>query len=130
MTNPIRAQGAEAKKQELTEFDCPYGPGENRDAWMAGFGGKTEEVRQPPAPKPSADDQAKGEVVRKGKKGAETAAVQKLAPGGETSLVTTTETADPTQADGPAGEVVIGDPSASSLAAGGGDGMQLEPKKD
>lgn len=130
MTNPIRAQGAEAKKQELTEFDCPYGPGENRDAWMAGFGGKTEEVRQPAPPPPSSDDQANGNVVRKGKKGAKTAAVQKPAPGGETSLVTSTETADPTQADGPAGDVVLGDPSASSLAAGGGDGMQLEPKDE
>jgi hypothetical protein len=53
----IRQQGLEAKKANddntdkdgnvidtgvriTTVQDCPYGPGENRDAWMAGFGGR------------------------------------------------------------------------------------------
>ncbi|MFX7476302.1 hypothetical protein ABTJ13_19385, partial [Acinetobacter baumannii] len=78
-------QGAEAKKLGLSEYDCPYGPGENRDDWMGGFGAKGEKTEEPniPGATTPADDTRE---VRKGKKGAETKAVVKPTGTGETSL--------------------------------------------
>jgi hypothetical protein len=36
----IAEQGEEARELGLTEADCPYLDGENRDAWLAGLNGK------------------------------------------------------------------------------------------
>lgn len=58
----IRAQGREAKRlndeenHNITAHNCPYGPGDNRDAWMAGFGGQEEAVEQVDTSQPTTED--------------------------------------------------------------------------
>ncbi len=58
----IRAQGREAKRlndeenHNITAHNCPYGPGDNRDAWMAGFGGEEEAVEQVDTSQPTTED--------------------------------------------------------------------------
>lgn len=133
----VRQQGRDAKKHnedndgdtgvtQITEHECPYGPGENRDAWMAGFGGQQEAVEQVNTSKPSSDDvrDVAPETVRKGakpKKGHEgdaTKAVVGTTGNGETSLVTKTELADPEASDlVPTPSTIIGDPAASTNPA-------------
>lgn len=126
MTNPVRAQGAQAKELGLTAFDCPYGPGENRDDWFAGAGFKDGDAKQvdPPRASVSTDD---GRTTKKGKKGADAAPVVRPTGTGETSVTTVNETADPQQGDGGGATVTLGDPSASTTAAeNGGDGLTLD----
>jgi len=128
MSSAVHAQGAEAKKLKLSALDCPYGAGENRDAWMKGFGAPTEEVvvEGGEAPVVAAGDR----VVRKGakgKKGQETTkVVTRPAPGAETALETVTVT-DAENGEGVGGEAVIGDPSKSTTAAeNAGDGITVD----
>lgn len=58
----VRAQGREAKRlndeenHNITAHNCPYGPGDNRDAWMAGFGGEEEAVEQVDTSQPTTED--------------------------------------------------------------------------
>jgi len=39
-TNPIAEQGEAAYDLGLTRADCPYGEGDNRDAWIDAFNAK------------------------------------------------------------------------------------------
>lgn len=135
MSKEARAQGAEAKKLELSALDCPYGPGENRDAWMEGAGfGKdgTEQVETPPPADPASTTNVVREPKKKGKgKDAPdpTKAVTRPTPNAETSLQTVTQTAEPQEGEGAGAEAVIGDPSQSTTAAeNGGEGITLNPK--
>lgn len=119
MSNPVRAQGAEAKKLGLTEFDNPYGPGDNHDDWRSGFGVGKDTTEQ-------ADEDGDVHEVRKGKKdGAK--AVVKPTGNGETAVTTVHETADPQAGEGVGAEVTVGDPSASTVAAeNDGEGLTLD----
>lgn len=133
MTAAVRAQGAEAKKAKLSALDCPYGPGENRDAWMSGFGAPKEEVEVVTPNRVAAANETTT-TVRKGaaaKKGQETTkVVTRPAPGAETALETVTVT-DAENGDGVGGEAVIGDPSKSTTAAeADGDGINLDDMSD
>lgn len=135
MSKEATAQGREAKKLELTEFDCPYGPGENRDAWMSGFGAKKEAVEDSTedavrAASASAPDAA-AKTVRKGAKDAETKAVTKPTGNAETAIVTATESAKPEDSESINAEAVIGDPAASTTrAATDGDAGVTRGKKE
>lgn len=152
----VRQQGRDAKKhnddntdkdgnvidtgvRNFTAHDCPYGPGDNRDAWMAGFGGQEEDVEQVDTSKATTQDVrpkgntetvkegAKPKKAGRGKKAGEGAAdatkvVTDVTGTGETSLVTGTQQRDPQAADttGGAAESVIGDPGASTVPDGSG----------
>jgi hypothetical protein len=35
----------------LSAYDCPYGPGDNRDAWLEGFGGRRKRRSSRPTPR-------------------------------------------------------------------------------
>lgn len=145
----VRQQGRDAKKANddntdkdgrtidtsktiFSEHDCPYGPGDARDAWLAGFGGQEEAVEQvdtSPATTQDVRTDAKVETVREGAKpkkaakgkGAQAAAADKtkvvtdVTGTGETSLVTKVVPENPEQSDRvPTPETVIGDPAAST----------------
>ena len=135
MSKEARAQGAEAKKLKLSEFDNPYGPGENHDAWRAGFGVGKDAVEEPniegaTAPHDDTRQVRKGAAPKKGKKG-ETAdgakAVVKPTGTGETAVTTVQETAEPREGEGSGAEVTVGDPNASTTAAeNDGEGLHLE----
>lgn len=43
-SDPIADQGHAAKELGLTEAECPYGEGANRDAWLKGFGTKADDL--------------------------------------------------------------------------------------
>jgi len=145
----IRQQGRDAKaandentdakgniidtgKTTFSEHDCPYGPGDARDAWIAGFGGQEEPIEQADTSKPTTEDvRPKGqtETVREGAKpkkgskaakdaaanaGDKTKVVTDVTGNGETSLVTKVVPVDPEASDRvPTPETVIGDPAAS-----------------
>jgi hypothetical protein len=144
----VRQQGRDAKKANddnrddkgnvidtsktiFTEHDCPYGPGDTRDAWLAGFGGQEEPQEQADTSKPTTQDvrtDAQPETVREGakpkrgaKKGAAaktdaepTKTVVETTGNAETSLVTKVVPVDPQASDRvPTPETVIGDPAAS-----------------
>lgn len=130
---PVRAQGAAAKalnesgEAVIRQEDCPYGPGENRDAWIAGFGGVAETVEQVDTSTPS-DDTVRYEVAEtvKEPKGKKTKASAKDAKTvrtdtsgtAETSLKTVATATNPELADTvPVPEVVVGDPAASTSPA-------------
>lgn len=163
----VRQQGRDAKKhnddntdkdgnvidtgvRNFTAHDCPYGPGDNRDAWIAGFGGQEEAVEQVDATKPTTQDvrpRGNTETVREGAKpkkagkgkageGAAdaTKVTQDVTGTGETSLVTKTEQRDPQASDSLSGaaESVIGDPAASKVPDGSGGTVpgtaEVDPK--
>lgn len=137
----VRQQGRDAKKanddnrdkdgnlidtsqKTFTEHDCPYGPGDTRDAWIAGFGGQEEAVEQADTSKPTTDDirptgntdQVRdGKKPKKGKDAADqTKVVTDVTGTGETSLQTKVEQANPEQSDQvPTPSTTIGDPAAS-----------------
>jgi len=131
----VRQQGRDAKKQNdasvddtsvspITAHDCPYGPGDNRDAWLAGFGGAEEPIEQVDTSEPSSDDvrDVAPETVREGKvkddDGEATKVVVTTTGTGETSLVTKTELANPEASDTvPNPSTTIGDPAASTNPA-------------
>lgn len=118
MTNHVRAQGAEAKKLGLTEYSNPYGPGDNHDDWRAGFGLGEDRTEEP-------GKDRKGAKPKKG--GAKS--VVKPTGTGETALTTKIETANPRGGEGPGSTVTVGDPSASTTAAGNdGKGIVLDDK--
>lgn len=135
---PIRAQGREAKRLNddeggtFSEHSCPYGPGANRDAWLAGFGGAAEEIRQVDTSTPNTDDvrEETPKVVKEGSKGKgsakskteaaknATAVTTDVTGTGETALVTRVEPANPELTDTvPNPETIIGDPAASTSPA-------------
>lgn len=144
----IRQQGRDAKKHNddntgkdgkiidtglntLSEHDCPYGPGDLRDAWIAGFGGQEEPIEQADTSTATTEDvRPKGntETVRepaKPKRGSKAAkdakgpgdatkVVTDVTGNGETSLVTKVVPVDPLKSDQvPTPETVLGDPAAS-----------------
>lgn len=115
--------------------DCPYGPGELRDAWMAGAGFPQEEVRQVDTSTANTDDVRRepAETVRKapasrsrggkgrggkgrGKSagdktaGDKTAVTTDTTGNAETSLVTKTASAKPEEASTTNVETKLGDP--------------------
>lgn len=132
----VRAQGREAKRINdeengtLTAHDCPYGPGETRDAWIAGFGGQAEAVEQVNTSTANTSD-VRSETPatvrapakpRGGSKAAKTEAAKDattvttgLTGTAETSLQTTVAPTAPELA-----ETVIGDPAAGTSAAEAG----------
>lgn len=145
----IRQQGRDAKKANddntgedgkiidtgkvtFSEHDCPYGPGDARDAWIAGFGGQEETVEQADTSTATTQDvrpAGNTETVREGAKpkkgakakGAQAAAADKtkvvtdVTGNGETSLVTKVVPENPEASDRvPTPETVIGDPAAST----------------
>ena len=151
----VRQQGRDAKKanddntdekgnqidtslRRFSEHDCPYGPGDNRDAWIAGFGGQEEAIEQADTSKATTEDvrpAGKTDTVREGKKprakkgqtaqeaaADQTKSVTDVTGTGETSLKTTTQQADPQASDalGGAPQSVIGDPAASRVPDGNG----------
>jgi len=119
----------DATKQTFSEHDCPYGPGDARDAWLAGFGGQEEAIEQANTSEPTTDDvrpAGNTETVRegakpkgRGRKAQEAAAdktkvVTDVTGNGETSLVTKVVPENPEASDRvPTPETVIGDPAAS-----------------
>lgn len=136
----VRQQGRDAKKlnddnagnsgfAQITAHDCPYGPGDQRDAWLAGLGGQEEAQEQANTSTATTDDvrpNGNTETVREGAKpkGSKKAKAQQAKDAtktvtdvtgtGETSLVTKVQQVDPQASDRvPAPETVIGDPSAS-----------------
>lgn len=151
----VRQQGRDAKKhnddntdkdgnvidtgvRNFTAHDCPYGPGDNRDAWMAGFGGQGEDVEQvdtstattqdvrPKGDTTKVKEGAKPKKAGKGKAGEGAADATKVVTDvtgtGETSLQTKVEQRDPQAADttGGAAETIIGDPAGSKAPDGSG----------
>lgn len=139
---PVREQGREAKRLNEEEgsphagtfsaHSCPYGPGDNRDAWLAGFGGQDEEVKQVDTSTPSADDvrtetaktvkesaKPKGSKKAKAEAAKDATTVSTETTGtGETSLVTKVAPTNPELGDQvPTPETVIGDPAASTNPA-------------
>ncbi len=148
----VRQQGRDAKKRNddntdakgnvidtgitmLSAHDCPYGPGELRDAWMAGFGGQQEAVEQVDTSPASSEDVRtdvtaeqvrEGAKPKKGKKAADqTKVVTDVTGTGETSLQTRVVPANPEASDQvPAPETIIGDPAASQ---GPGDANVMHP---
>lgn len=166
----VRQQGRDAKKhndentdkdgnvidtgvRNFTAHDCPYGPGDNRDAWMAGFGGEEEAIEQVDTSTATTQDvRPKGDTdtVRKGAKpkaagkgkGAQagqgaadaTKVVTDVTGTGETSLKTQVQQADPQAADttGGAAETTIGDPAGSRVPDGSGGTVpgsaEIDPK--
>lgn len=124
----VRQQGRDAKKanddntdkngepintslRRFSEHDCPYGPGDARDAWIAGFGGQEEAIEQVDTSKPTTQDvrpTGDTETVRKPKKpkakkgqtaqeaaADQTKVVTDVTGTGETSLQTKVEQTDP-----------------------------------
>ena len=128
-----RQQGADALKmtkdadnpQVFTALDCPYGPGDARDAWLAGFGGAKEEVRQVDTSTATTDDVRRepAKVVRKaakasgskrggrgGKKGQPKTSVETRTTGtGETAVETHVAT-DANASAGTGIDATVGDP--------------------
>lgn len=137
--NPVRDQGKSARENfeaglpeglddqkqkdaaaNYASFNCPYGPGEHRDDWLAGFGAPKETVKQDAPPVPAAGTK---NTVKKGAKGATAEVVTQKAEG-ETSQETVVQTVQGD--DAPAGEhgmatgaeVNVVDPGDATLAAG------------
>lgn len=150
----VRAQGREARKLNdddsstmILPQDCPYGPGENRDAWLEAYHAPKEEVLQADTSKPTTQDvrrDAPPETVRKGAKPRRSGGKPRRSGGkgkrgkpappatkvstettgtGETALKTKAGDADPTQLDRPSLTNVVGDPAAAE-----GDRTAANPK--
>ena len=132
-TSHAREQGRMAAKMTkdrddpnvFTQHDCPYGPGEHRDAWIAGFSGDKEETRQVDSSTPTTADVrtetskvvSKG-AARKGRSGGKRGS-RKGQPktNVETQLTGTAETAlethvksDPNASEGGGIDTTLGDP--------------------
>lgn len=145
-----RQQGAEARKltedentnERFLPQDCPYGPGELADAWLAGYGSPDEEVEQVDTSTGTTDDvrREQAKQVRKGGKAKRSGGGKRGSPAkvvdqpvkastrttgnAETSLPTTRGPANPEQADTVNVETKLGDP-----AGGTGDRTQIDPEK-
>lgn len=136
----VRQQGRDAKKNNddnagnaaatiVSAHDCPYGPGEMRDAWLAGFGGQEEAVEQVDTSTATTDDvrptgntdtvkegaKPKGTKAAKAKQAKEAVTVTTDVTGtGETALKTKVEPTNPELSDRvPTPSTVLGDPTSS-----------------
>lgn len=146
----VTDQGKEARKLHdddsspltILPQDCPYGPGDLRDAWMKGYGASKEEVLQADTSEPTTQDvrtDARPKTVRegaiprrsggRGKKADAGPAATKVSTettgNAETSLVTKSGEAQPEQSSSPGGSVTttVGDPRATE-----GDRTAPDPK--
>jgi hypothetical protein len=134
----VRQQGRDAKTLNegegaeagaLSAHSCPYGPGEMRDAWLAGFGGQGETVEQVDTSTQSSDD-IRTETPKTVKEGAKprgsknakdqaakaaTTVSTQTTGTGETALKTVVVPTNPELSDQvPTPETVVGDPAAST----------------
>lgn len=144
-----RDQGAMAAEindddtnNSVLPHDCPYGPGELRDAWMAGAGFAKEEVRQVDTSEATTADVRRepAKTVREAPKGrsrskrgkgrggsksaAKTAVTTTTTGNAETSLVTKTAAAKPEESATTNVETKLGDPRGTE-----GDRTTLDPEK-
>lgn len=144
MTKEIRDQGRQAKKiaddqipgdvkgkdaesayySGQASSNCPYGPGDNRDAWMNGFGGVPEEtVKQTDAVATATAQANTAKTVKKGGKKNSTTIETRPAKGGEGAQETVATTGANTASLGggtTGAEVDLNDPSKSTTAAENG----------
>lgn len=142
-----RRQGAEARKLTEDEStndrflpqDCPYGPGELADAWLAGYGApeeavdqvdtseaNTDVVRREPAKQVRKGGKARGSRRKGGAKVVDqpTKATTSTTGNAETSLPTTRGPAQPEQAATENVTEKLGDPRG-----GTGDRTAIDPEK-
>lgn len=144
-----RDQGAAARElndddsnnTQVLPHDCPYGPGERRDAWMEGAGFPKEEVEQVDTSTPNTDDvrieppktvreapkrrsSRKGKGKAKASAGDRTKVSTATTGNAETALVTKTGTAKPEEASQANIETKLGDPRGTE-----GDRTQVDPEK-
>lgn len=143
-----RRQGAEARKLTEDEStndrflpqDCPYGPGELADAWLAGYGAPEEAVEQVDTSEPTTDDVRRepAKQVRKGgkaRRGSKRKGGAKLVDqpvkastnttgNAETSLPTTRAPAKPDESATTNVETTLGDPRGTK-----GDRTSIDPDK-
>lgn len=139
----VTAQGEAAREindddtnNSVLPHDCPYGPGEKRDAWMRGAGFPVEETRQVDTSTANTDDVRRepAETVREAPKsrsrggkgrggskrsgsrkpaGDKTAVTTDVTGNAETALVTKTGTAKPEEASTTNIETKLGDPKGT-----------------